>query len=98
MTLEDIYDLNEQYRETPELDKEEAVEFLMKRAEKDGRNIEYEMDGEDADIIVVGCPMCYTRYDAWPEGKPVVYIMELVAMAFGDTRSLGYHRIPVSTR
>lgn len=52
VTLEDIYDLNEQYRETPELDKEEAVEFLMKRAEKDGRNIEYEMDGEDADIIV----------------------------------------------
>ena len=52
---------------------------------------------EDADVIVVGCPMCYTRYDAWPEGKPVVYIMELVAMAFGDTRSLGYHRIPVPT-
>ena len=42
--------------------------------------------------------MCYTRYDAWPEGKPVVYIMELVAMAFGDTRSLGYHRIPVPTQ
>lgn len=50
---------------------------------------------EDADIIVVGCPMCYTRYDAWKNGKPVLYIMELVTLAFGDTRSLKYHRITV---
>ena len=66
-----------------------VAEPLMKERQK---------AAEDADIIVVGCPMCYTRYDAWPEGKPVVYIMELVAMAFGDTRSLGYHRIPVPTQ
>ena len=57
--------------------------------------MEKQKAAEDADVIVVGCPMCYTRYDSWPEGKPVVYIMELVAMAFGDRRSLGYHNIPV---
>lgn len=50
---------------------------------------------EDADVVVVGCPMCYTRYDAWPDGKPVLYIMELVASAFGDMRSLKYHTIPL---
>ena len=63
-----------------------VAEPLMKERQK---------AAEDADVIVVGCPMCYTRYDSWPEGKPVVYIMELVAMAFGDRRSLDYHNIPV---
>ena len=49
----------------------------------------------DADAIVVGCPMCQAKYDAFPEGKPVMYLAELVAAAFGDRTSLACHRIPV---
>ena len=48
-----------------------------------------------ADVIVVGCPMCLVKYDALPEGKPVVHISELVAMASGDKKSLGYHTVPI---
>lgn len=44
------------------------------------------------DVIVVGCPKCFTKYDSYPEGKPVLFIMELVALATGNTESLGYHR------
>ena len=49
----------------------------------------------DADLVVVGCPMCQSKYDSVPGGKPVVYLAELVAAAFGDRRSLGCHTIPV---
>lgn len=49
----------------------------------------------DADLVVVGCPMCQSKYDSVPGGKPVVYLTELVAAAFGDRRSLGCHTIPV---
>ncbi len=49
----------------------------------------------DADLIVVGCPMCQVKYDAFPGGKPVVYITELLAAAHGDKSSLRYHTIPV---
>lgn len=48
-----------------------------------------------ADIVVVGCPMCLVKYDALPEGKPVVHISELVAMAAGDRESLGFHSIQI---
>ena len=49
----------------------------------------------DADLIVTGCPMCQSKYDSVPGGKPAVYIAEVVAAAFGDRRSLGCHAIPV---
>ena len=45
--------------------------------------------------MVVGCPMCLVKYDALPEGKPVVHISELVAMAAGDRESLGFHSIQI---
>ena len=48
------------------------------------------------DVIVVGCPKCFTKYDAYPEGMPVMFLTELVAMAVGDVSSLKYHRIPFS--
>ncbi len=37
---------------------------------------------------------CFTKYDAYPEGMPVMFLTELVAMAAGDVSSLKYHRIP----
>ncbi|MBQ8180343.1 MAG: 4Fe-4S binding protein [Candidatus Methanomethylophilaceae archaeon] len=49
----------------------------------------------DADLIVVGCPMCLVKYDSVPGGKPVVYLAELVAAAHGDRSTLRYHGIPV---
>lgn len=49
----------------------------------------------DAELIVVGCPMCQDKYDAVTGGKPVVHITELVAAAAGDRSSLTFHRIPV---
>lgn len=45
--------------------------------------------------IVVPCPRCFVRYDSYQGGKPVLYLMELVAMASGSYDSLRYHRIPV---
>ena len=49
-----------------------------------------------SDVIVAGCPKCFTKYDAYPEGMPVMFLTELVAMAVGDVSSLKYHRIPFS--
>ena len=68
---------------------------------KNSRNVaaplmaERQEAARDADLIVVGCPMCQAKYDAVPGGKPSVHIAELVAAAFGDRRSLGCHTIPV---
>jgi len=59
---------------------------------------EREKECRDADVIVVGCPMCFLKYDGQPGGKPVVHISELVAMAAGKTESLRYHSIPVRYR
>lgn len=56
---------------------------------------EREEECRGAELIVVGCPMCLVKFDAQPDGMPVVHISELVAMAAGDRRSLAYHRIPV---
>ncbi len=52
---------------------------------------EREKECEGAEWIVVGCPMCQVKYDQHG-GIPSMHISELVAMAFGDRRSLGYHR------
>lgn len=48
---------------------------------------------EDTDVIVVGCPMCFMKYDQYPNGKPVMHIAELVAFAAGSRDGLRYHRI-----
>lgn len=56
---------------------------------------ERQEEAADADLIVVGCAMCQDKYDSWKDGKPVVHLAELVALAFGDTESLKRHRIPV---
>ncbi len=51
---------------------------------------ERESECEGAEWIVVGCPMCQVKYDQYG-GIGSVHISELVAMAAGDDRSLGYH-------
>ena len=56
---------------------------------------EREAECAGADLIVVGCPNCYTKFDAIEGGLPVVHIAELVAMAAGRPESLAFHRIPV---
>ena len=48
-----------------------------------------------ADIIIAACPKCFTKYDTYSDGKPVLYLAELVAVASGDGNSLRYHNIPV---
>lgn len=57
--------------------------------------MEREAECEGADVIVVGCPMCLTRYDSREGGLPAVHISELVAAAAGRPESLQFHRIPV---
>ncbi len=47
----------------------------------------------DADVIVVGCPNCMVFYDAVPNGKPVLHLTELVALAAGDSETQRYHRL-----
>ena len=54
-----------------------------------------ETECKDADAILAVCPKCFTEYDSYKGGKPVMFIMELVAMAFGDISTLRYHNIPV---
>ena len=54
-----------------------------------------EEECEGCDVIVVSCPMCWTKYDAQPGGKPVLHLAELVALTAGDDRTLKYHRIPM---
>ena len=53
-------------------------------------------DLKDVDAVVVGCPSCFARYDLYPEGVPVIYITELIMMAYGDSRTIALHRIPIS--
>lgn len=51
---------------------------------------------KDADVIVVGCPMCFLKYDSTIEGKPVMHIGELVSFAFGNSESMEYHNIKLN--
>ena len=68
---------------------------------KNSRNVakplmdERQEAARDADAIVVGCPMCQSKYDSVPGGKPVMHLAELLVAAFGDRRSLECHTIPV---
>lgn len=54
---------------------------------------ERESECSGAEWIVVGCPMCLVKYDSREGGIPTMHISELVALAAGDSRSLGHHRI-----
>ena len=54
---------------------------------------EREAESADADVIVVGCPNCQWFYDNYEGGKPVIHLVELVAMAAGETDTLELHRI-----
>ena len=46
-------------------------------------------------LIVVACPKCFTKYDAQPNGMPVLFLSELVAWANGHTETFKYHNIPI---
>lgn len=59
---------------------------------------EREAECAGADVIVVGCPMCFVKFDSQENGIPVVHLAELVAAAAGHPESLGFHRIPVTLR
>jgi len=59
---------------------------------------EREEECAGAEVIVVGCPMCFVKFDAQENGLPVVHIAELVAVAAGREESLGFHKIPVKLR
>ena len=47
VTESDIYDLNKEYRENKDFDNNDAVEFLMKRAEQYGQGVYPRADSED---------------------------------------------------
>ena len=53
---------------------------------------EREAECAGADYVIVACPMCFQKYDSYPDGIPVLHIAELVAMAAGDDSTLKYHR------
>jgi heterodisulfide reductase subunit B len=54
---------------------------------------ERQMETEGADVIISACPMCFSRYDEAENGKPVLFITELVALAAGDRITFKYHNI-----
>lgn len=54
---------------------------------------EREEECAGADLIVVGCPMCFIKFDSQKGGLPVVHLAELVAMAAGRRESLAFHKI-----
>lgn len=54
---------------------------------------EREEECAGAEVIVVGCPMCFIKYDSLEGGIPVVHMAELVAMAAGRSGSLRFHKI-----
>ncbi len=56
---------------------------------------EREAECAGADAIVVGCPNCMRFYDAQPGGKPVIHLIELVAMAAGDSETQRFHKIKI---
>lgn len=59
---------------------------LMKEREEECRG---------AEVIVVACPNCFTKFDQQEGGIPVVHLAELIAAAAGHPESFGCHRIPV---
>lgn len=60
---------------------------------QEGLAVERQEESKDADVIVIGCPNCFTAYDKTEGGKPVLYLTELVCLAAGDSTTQRYHRI-----
>lgn len=54
---------------------------------------EREAECAEADFIVLNCPYCLTKYDRYGGGKPCMHIAELVALAAGNSSTLGLHQI-----
>ncbi len=57
---------------------------------------ERELECRGADVIVVCCPNCMTFYDKYEGGLPVIHIVELLALAAGDSNTLKFHNIRLS--
>lgn len=51
-----------------------------------------------ADVIVVCCPNCQKFYDKWEGGIPVLHIVELVALAAGNSVTQKFHDIKLPER
>lgn len=62
---------------------------------KDRLMAEREKECEGADVIVLCCPNCMIHYDRYEGGLPVMHLVELLAMAAGDTETLKFHRIKI---
>lgn len=56
---------------------------------------EREEECSGADLVVLNCPYCMTKYDKYENGVPCVHLVELISLATGDTSTLQYHQIPV---
>ena len=56
---------------------------------------ERQRDLEGVDAVVVGCPSCFSRYDQYPDGVPVLHISEVVCLAAGDHTSTRLHNRPL---
>lgn len=54
---------------------------------------EREEECKGADLIVVACPKCLTKYDAFKKGIPAAYLPELIALAAGHGESFRYHML-----
>ncbi len=54
---------------------------------------EREAECAEADFIILNCPYCLTKYDRYDGGKPCMHISELVALAAGNSSTLGLHQI-----
>ncbi len=50
-----------------------------------------EMSG--ADVIVVGCPACFSRYDNYDNGIPVLHLSELISISAKRIDTRKYHKI-----
>ena len=54
---------------------------------------ERQEDIKDADAVITGCPSCMFRYDNVKDGVPVLHIIELLALATGDSSTQKYHKL-----
>lgn len=57
-----------------------------------------ETECSGAEVIVVGCPMCFVKFDSYDGGIPVMHLAELIALAAGDGKALEQHKIRCALR
>ncbi len=62
---------------------------------KDALMKERQAECADADVIVAGCPNCMLFYDSVPDGKPILHLTELIALAAGDAETQRFHRLKI---